>query len=204
MHNYKLYRNLKDIIVPSISRKNISNYKVVIDNDILPIEVYYPNKNIKLENIIIYIPRDNKTTNLYNDLAINTNNLVIVLDYDSNKKNYYNTIKYIYNNTDNIKIKADNITIMSDNEGSDIEKYIINKSIETSDFKINKSILLEPTISLKDKNLKNSLIVINQDNDNKKLFNCNCTKMYLDDFFNGNSTALNNRIYSEINDYIGG
>ena len=201
MHNYKLYRN---IIVPSISRKNISNYKVVIDNDILPIEVYYPNKNIKLENIIIYIPRDNKTTNLYNDLAINTNNLVIVLDYDSNKKNYYNTIKYIYNNTDNIKIKADNITIMSDNEGSDIEKYIINKSIETSDFKINKSILLEPTISLKDKNLKNSLIVINQDNDNKKLFNCNCTKMYLDDFFNGNSTALNNRIYSEINDYIGG
>ena len=107
MHNYKLYRNLKDIIVPSISRKNISNYKVVIDNDILPIEVYYPNKNIKLENIIIYIPRDNKTTNLYNDLAINTNNLVIVLDYDSNKKNYYNTIKYIYNNTDIYIILSD-------------------------------------------------------------------------------------------------
>ena len=79
---YRLYRSLYDILNPTISRKNISNYNIVINKDILPIEVYYPKKNIKISNIIIYIPSSNDTNNLYSDLAINTNNLVIVLNYD--------------------------------------------------------------------------------------------------------------------------
>ena len=204
-YKYKLYRNLDDIINPSISRKNISNYKIVIDNNVLPIEVYYPDKNIKPKNLIIYIPRS-EVTNLYSDLAINTNNLVMVLNYDDNKKKYYDTIKYIYDNTNDTVIKSENIIIMSDNEGSDMEKYIINKSIETSDFKVNKSILLEPTIPLDDKSLKQSLIVINQDseNENRIIKNSKYSEIYLNDFFNGNRTILNNRIYNEINNYIGG
>ena len=43
---YRLYRSLYDILNPTISRKNISNYNIVINKDILPIEVYYPKKNI--------------------------------------------------------------------------------------------------------------------------------------------------------------
>ena len=166
---YRLYRSLYDILNPTISRKNISNYNIVINKDILPIEVYYPKKNIKISNIIIYIPSSNDTNNLYSDLAINTNNLVIVLNYDDNKDNCYNTIKYIY---DNVKdIITDNITIMTDKEGSDIEEYIIDKSYKTNDFKISKAILLEPTISLNENIINNSLIVINKDSNNKVLNN---------------------------------
>lgn len=199
---YRLYRSLYDILNPTISRKNISNYNIVINKDILPIEVYYPKKNIKISNIIIYIPSSNDTNNLYSDLAINTNNLVIVLNYDDNKDNCYNTIKYIY---DNVKdIITDNITIMTDKEGSDIEEYIIDKSYKTNDFKISKSILLEPTISLNENIINNSLIVINKDSNNKVLNNYNLTEVYLNDFFNGNSTILNERIYNLINNYIGG
>ena len=199
---YRLYRSLYDILNPTISRKNISNYNIVINKDILPIEVYYPKKNIKISNIIIYIPSSNDTNNLYSDLAINTNNLVIVLNYDDNKDNCYNTIKYIY---DNVKdIITDNITIMTDTEGSDIEEYIIDKSYKTNDFKISKTILLEPTISLNENIINNSLIVINKDSNNKVLNNYNLTEVYLNDFFNGNSTILNERIYNLINNYIGG
>ena len=199
---YRLYRSLYDILNPTISRKNISNYNIVINKDILPIEVYYPKKNIKISNIIIYIPSSNDTNNLYSDLAINTNNLVIVLNYDDNKDNCYNTIKYIY---DNVKdIITDNITIMTDKVGSDIEEYIIDKSYKTNDFKISKSILLEPTISLNENIINNSLIVINKDSNNKVLNNYNLTEVYLNDFFNGNSTILNERIYNLINNYIGG
>lgn len=199
---YRLYRSLYDILNPTISRKNISNYNIVINKDILPIEVYYPKKNIKISNIIIYIHSSNDTNNLYSDLAINTNNLVIVLNYDDNKDNCYNTIKYIY---DNVKdIITDNITIMTDKEGSDIEEYIIDKSYKTNDFKISKAILLEPTISLNENIINNSLIVINKDSNNKVLNNYNLTEVYLNDFFNGNSTILNERIYNLINNYIGG
>lgn len=199
---YRLYRSLYDILNPTISRKNISNYNIVINKDILPIEVYYPKKNIKISNIIIYIPSSNDTNNLYSDLAINTNNLVIVLNYDDNKDNCYNTIKYIY---DNVKdIITDNITIMTDKEGSDIEEYIIDKSYKTNDFKISKAILLEPTISLNENIINNSLIVINKDSNNKVLNDYNLTEVYLNDFFNGNSTILNERIYNLINNYIGG
>lgn len=199
---YRLYRSLYDILNPTISRKNISNYNIVINKDILPIEVYYPKKNIKISNIIIYIPSSDDTNNLYSDLAINTNNLVIVLNYDDNKDNCYNTIKYIY---DNVKdIITDNITIMTDKEGSDIEEYIIDKSYKTNDFKISKAILLEPTISLNENIINNSLIVINKDSNNKVLNNYNLTEVYLNDFFNGNSTILNERIYNLINNYIGG
>lgn len=199
---YRLYRSLYDILNPTISRKNISNYNIVINKDILPIEVYYPKKNIKISNIIIYIPSSDDTNNLYSDLAINTNNLVIVLNYDDNKDNCYNTIKYIY---DNVKdIITDNITIMTDTEGSDIEEYIIDKSYKTNDFKISKAILLEPTISLNENIINNSLIVINKDSNNKVLNDYNLTEVYLNDFFNGNSTILNERIYNLINNYIGG
>lgn len=205
MHNikkYKLYRSLYDILNPTISRKNISNYNIVVNKDILPMEVYYPKKDININNLIIYIPSSNNTNNLYSDLAINTNNLVIVLNYSDDKDNYYNSIKYIYDNINDII--SDNITIMTDQEGSDIEDYIINETYKTHDFRISKAILLEPTIQLNKNTIKNSLVIINQNSNNKKLNDYNLDEIYLNDFFNGNSTIVNERIYNLINNYIGG
>ena len=41
---YKLYRTVKDLITPSISKVNISNYRIVFDDDLLPVRVFYPKK----------------------------------------------------------------------------------------------------------------------------------------------------------------
>ena len=44
VEKYKLYRTVYEILHPTISKKNISNYKVVFDEKILPVLVYYPTK----------------------------------------------------------------------------------------------------------------------------------------------------------------
>ena len=41
---YKLYRTIKEILHPTISKRNISNYKIVIDEDLLLLRVFYPKK----------------------------------------------------------------------------------------------------------------------------------------------------------------
>ncbi|MBE6158197.1 MAG: hypothetical protein E7160_05365, partial [Firmicutes bacterium] len=55
-NKYKLYRTMYEIIHPTISKKNISNYRIVLDDGIAPIRVFYPNKVSKLDSVIIYIP----------------------------------------------------------------------------------------------------------------------------------------------------
>ena len=50
-----LYKSIREILHPSISKKNISNYKIIIDQDLLPLKVYYPKKVSNLNNILIYI-----------------------------------------------------------------------------------------------------------------------------------------------------
>ena len=37
---YRLYRTVKDLLHPSISKKNISNYKIIINDDILPLRIF--------------------------------------------------------------------------------------------------------------------------------------------------------------------
>ena len=41
---YKLYRTVYEILHPTISKKNISNYKVVFDEKLLPTLVFYPKR----------------------------------------------------------------------------------------------------------------------------------------------------------------
>ena len=53
---YKLYRTVYEIIHPTISKKNISNYKIILQEDLIPLRVFYPKKISKLEKAIIYIP----------------------------------------------------------------------------------------------------------------------------------------------------
>ena len=47
MKKYKLYRTLYDIIHPSISRKNITNYNIIINEKLLPLQIYYPKKECR-------------------------------------------------------------------------------------------------------------------------------------------------------------
>ena len=53
---YKLYRTIYEIIHPTISKKNISNYKIILQEDLIPLRIFYPKKISKLEKAVIYIP----------------------------------------------------------------------------------------------------------------------------------------------------
>ena len=43
-NKYKLYRNLYEVIHPTISKRNISEYKIILKDDLVPIRVFYPKK----------------------------------------------------------------------------------------------------------------------------------------------------------------
>lgn len=151
--DYKLYRELKEIFYPSISRQNISNYKIVIKDNLIPINVFYPSKEVELNNIIIYITSGNN----YNcdELAINTNNLVFGMDYNEEDyfNRYYDIIKYIYNNIEEYNISKNNITIMCDINNNSILEKIIMKLRENNDLIPNKEIFSSTTTDIKiDKN----------------------------------------------------
>ena len=106
-----LYKSIREILHPSISKKNISNYKIIIDQDLLPLKVYYPKKVSNLNNILIYIEGDsNITKNVLGDnfylekFAKEYNQLIIEIDYKDYKNLYlldlykktYETFKFIY------------------------------------------------------------------------------------------------------------
>ena len=62
MEDVKLYRNMKELLHPSISKKNVSNYIIVIDEDILPVRVFYPKKVSNLNRVIIFIHGNEEIT----------------------------------------------------------------------------------------------------------------------------------------------
>ena len=96
---YKLYRNVKDLIHPSISKRNISDYKIIFNDDLLPVRVFYPKKVSHMDKVVIYIPRDGKVTDSYGsytliskDLALKLNRCLISIDYFENGIEYPETI----------------------------------------------------------------------------------------------------------------
>ena len=69
---YKLFRTITEILHPSISKKNISNYKIIIDEEILPVRVFYPSKVTGIDKVIIYIHGNGKVTDCnekYSDIC---------------------------------------------------------------------------------------------------------------------------------------
>lgn len=163
---YKLYRKVKDIITPSISKRNISLYKIVFEEELLPVRVFYPKKVSNIENIIIYVPGDvsitkckSKYASICQELALELDKLVIAIDYYEtkttiNKKilNIEKLIKYLYKELELAGIDKNNITLMGDSTGgkiiSTITKDFINNNLEF----IKKEVLLYPIkIDIKEK-----------------------------------------------------
>lgn len=155
---YKLYRSIREIIHPSISKMNISDYRIVIEEDILPLRIFYPKKVTNIDKVIIYIHGNGKITNCHEEytkilkkMAIKTNSLVIAIDY----KEYENissitnkllkTIYYLYKELERNELKHENITLMGDSTGAyliTVINYLDKEKI------ISKEVLLYPTLSL--------------------------------------------------------
>lgn len=155
--NYKLYRELDEILHPSISRQNISNYEIIMQDSLIPVGVFYPQKEVALNRIIIYITTEN--SNFCNDLAIYTNNLVLAVH--SLEKDFftkcYDMLKYIYHSIENYHISKNNITIMSDYDCKDILEKIIFKSKQNNDFTIHKEVFLSHNTNVQED--KNKLLI---------------------------------------------
>ena len=120
---YKLYKTVREILHPTISKKNISDYKITIDEDILPVRVFYPEKVSELKNVILFLHGNGiitdclgKYSEICKKIAKETNQLLIVIDYKETKKNYIknleeidNTIKFLYKELQRNEIEKENI-----------------------------------------------------------------------------------------------
>jgi len=159
---YRLYREVKDLLHPSISKKNISDYKIILDEQLLPIRVFYPKKVSNLEKVIIYIPGDGEITDSYGlytiiskDLAIKCNRMVIAIDYFDKPitfpniyDNLYEIVKYIYTELNKIGISSENITLMGDSLGGLFINEINNKLVNNNEKFINNCVVIYPLISI--------------------------------------------------------
>lgn len=201
-NKYKLYRSLYDIFHPTISRKNISNYDIIIEDSLVPVKVFYPNINTTIEKLMIYIPDQISNQKTYDLLAKNTNQLLLVIHYNEQEKinSCYEVIQYIYHHIDHLGLKKKSITIMSDGKGTNIEQEVIKLSQNSEDIHITKSILLEPRIKKINHNqlLENSLIITQkefEEEGKKPMINLN-------DFLKGKNTVTDEYLYHIINQYI--
>lgn len=161
---YKLFRTVNEILHPTISKKNISDYKIIIDEGILPVRVFYPKKVTNLDKVIIYVHGDGEVTNclgeysnICKNFAIKTNSLLIAIEYDDIKDGYKEvveevnkTIKYVYDKLLMNNILEDSITLMSDSTGCHIISLI-------KDIPIRKRLLFYPVLKTKyiKKDMKN-------------------------------------------------
>lgn len=158
---YKLYRTVKDLITPSISKVNISNYRIVFDDDLLPVRVFYPKKVSDLKEIIIYVPGDGTITKCYSkysdicsNLAIELDKMIIAIDhtnilntYPSSLNKIEKIIKYLYEELEKSGISKEKITLMGDSTGGNYISSITFRFIKENLDYINKEILLYPLLS---------------------------------------------------------
>ena len=160
---YNLFRTIEEIIHPSISKRNISDYNIILEDYLYPVRVYYPKKVSNMKNVIIFIHGDGSITNsvgkyadICKNMAIDTNRLVIAIDYlkESNltypefyEKMYLN-LTYLYKEFEDSGIMFNDICLMGDSTGGNICYAMNMMSIERKDFKIDKVVLFYPTLSL--------------------------------------------------------
>ena len=157
---YKLYRTVREILHPTISKKNISEYKIIVDDNLLPLRIFYPQKVTNMNKVTIYIHGDTLLTNckakyaeISNKIALSTDNLVISIDSEeltnvTNKKyisKMYETTKYLIEELYTLNIV--NIKLLGDSTGS---TTILNFKDNLKKDNLNlKTILFYPVLSSK-------------------------------------------------------
>ena len=201
-NNYKLYRNIYEIIHPSISRKNISEYKIILNEEIIPIKIFYPKKEVELNKIMIYVHSNDINYKFYEKLAYETNYIIFLLDYskDNINKDCKKAIEFIVKDAKDSNISEKNIVIAGDFLGANIILELENIAPKI------KKILFSPTITDLEKIKTTNLIILSN---NEKVKTNKDTKLFLIkeslyDFINDSDLIVNEVIYRQINEYING
>lgn len=159
IEKYKLYRTVYDLLHPTISKKNISNYKVVLDEKLLPVVVFYPDKMSSSKSIILYVVGDGKVNGCFGkyseickNLAKKTNSIVLAIDYFNGTIKYptvvnkiTKVIKYLYDEFSMNGIDSSNITLMGDSVGCKIMGSVVVKLIDKN-IDISKLIMFYPVV----------------------------------------------------------
>lgn len=204
---YKLYRSFYEIIHPSISRKNISEYKIVFSDDIIPVQIFYPKKEVQLNRIMIYLKGNNTYNSYYEDLAFRTNQIVILIDnlVIYSKEDYFNVVHYIIEEALKCNIGSKNICIMGDFNSVNTIFYLENM-LNNKKYLDIKKIVLSPNInSLEKANLKNALMLSNNEalkTSQRKDYQLIKESIY--DFINDEFAVANEGIYIKIINFING
>lgn len=194
----RLYRNLYDIIHPSISRKNISNYKIIFNDNLIPVRIFYPNKDTKLGKVIIYIHGEKTNDKVYEEIAKRTDSIVIFLEYRKEKieMDCCDMITYLLEGLKECGISSDNVLLMGDAIEGD---FLFN--LDCIDHI--KKIFIMPKLNLKKKlNIDNTMI-ITEDNKLEDSDYIYKVDERLDDFILHNNITLNEKIYRIINKVVG-
>ena len=195
----KLYRNIHEIIHPSISRKNISEYRIIIKDELFPIQIFYPSKEIELKKVLIYIHSKEIDYDYYQDLALKTKRIVLVIDYQDSKEKLVDTTNYKIDELNNNIIMNDSIGIMGDFDGASLILEV-NSSLVSSV----KKVLLSPTnLELEKYNTKNILIISNNEKQTNYENVC-IIKESIYDFVHDINLATNEKIYYLIINYLEG
>lgn len=140
---YKLYRTVYEIIHPTISKKNISSYRIVFNDDVLPVRVFYPKKVSNISRVIIYVPGVTEVTGCLGDyaeicrnIAHETEELVIALDLDDIDSSSfldvfdwcYKSFLYLRTELEKLGILDKDITLMGDSIGASTILGMVRKS----------------------------------------------------------------------------
>lgn len=138
---YKLYKSVREILHPAISKKNISNYRIILKEELLPIRIFYPKKVTSLEKVVIYVQGSSRVINedyssILSSLSTDLDRMVISIDYNDEVsieeqiKSIYNTFKYIYDGLSTNGIDTSNITLIGDSTGSTLILNFIDKMVK--------------------------------------------------------------------------
>lgn len=156
---YRLFRSVQEILHPSISKKNISDYEIIMEEDILPIRVFYPKTVSYFSNIMIFIHGNGKITHcaqkyssICKEFSKESNCLVIAIEYEEQEKQatkfykeIYETVKYLYERLEKNNIDSKNIILIGDSTGGNIITGINYQN--EGEISIEKEILLYPTLN---------------------------------------------------------
>lgn len=190
---YKLYRNVYEIIHPTISKRNISNYRIVLGEKLAPVRVFYPDKVSSLKSVIIFIHGDpiiadcvNSYEKICKEISMKTDKLIIALDYKNCRKNSfldcfnecYDTILYLYEELENNGILNDKIVLMGDSVGANILIRVVEKSYKECFFKVERAILVYPILEFNKMSNNENLLLVKRVNDFINIHNEEFNKNY--------------------------
>lgn len=195
----KLYRTIHEIIHPSISRKNISEYRIIIKDELFPIQIFYPSKEVELKKVLIYIHSKEIDYDYYQDLALKTKRIVLVIDYQDSKEKLIDTINYIIDELNNNNIMNSSIGIMGDFDGASLILEV-NSSLVPSI----KKILFSPTIIELEKYDTKDILIISNNEKQTNYENVCIIRESIYDFVHDTNISTNEKIYYLIINYLEG